>query len=157
MTSVFEAAGGEQGLLRLAQAWHERAVADEVVGHAFRHGFHPQHTERLAAYWGESLGGPPRFTELLGDETTVVRMHSGNGEHEEMDDHAIGCFDAAMTDVGLTPDDPLRRVLHDWFTWATRTNLTRYPRSPDDVPEGLEVPRWGWDGLVDPSGALSER
>ena len=86
MPTVLEAAGGEAGLLRLARAWHERVVADEVVGHAFRHGFHPQHTERLAAYWVEALGGPPRFTGTYGDESAVVRMHSGNGEHEDMDD-----------------------------------------------------------------------
>src|SRR3712207_3333956 len=144
MPTLFEAAGGEQGVLRLAHAWHARAVADEVVGHAFRHGFHPQHTERLAAYWAESLGGPPRFTEGCGDETSVVRMHSGNGEHVDMDDHAIACFDAAMSDVGLAADDPLRRVLHDWFSWMTRSSLARYPRSATDVPEGLRVPRWGW-------------
>ena len=155
MTTVFDAAGGEDGVLRLARAWHERAVADEVVGHAFRHGFHPRHTERLAAYWGESLGGPPRFTERYGDETAVVRMHSGNGEHEEMDDHAIACFDAAMTDVGLPTEEPVRAVLLEWFTWATRTNLTRYPRSADDVPAGLRVPRWGWDGL-EPSRAAAD-
>jgi hemoglobin len=29
-------------------------MADEIVAHAFSHGFHPQHSERLAAYWGEA-------------------------------------------------------------------------------------------------------
>jgi hemoglobin len=144
-TTLLEAAGGEAGVLRLAEAWHARAVADEVVGHAFRHGFHPQHTERLAAYWVESLGGPPRFTAAYGDESAVVRMHSGNGPHEEMDDRAIACFDAAMTDVGL--DAPVRRVLHAWFAWMTRESLARWSDSAEDVPAGLQVPRWGWDGL----------
>jgi hemoglobin len=49
MQSVFEAVGGEEGLLRLAHAWHARVMADQVVSHAFSHGFHPQHSERLAA------------------------------------------------------------------------------------------------------------
>ena len=43
--------GGNDGLRRLAEAWHKRVIADEVVAHAFSHGFHPQHTERLATYW----------------------------------------------------------------------------------------------------------
>src|SRR5262245_64070602 len=102
--TVYEAAGGSEGMLRLAEAWHERVMADEVVSHAFRHGFHPDHTERLAAYWAEALGGPPTFSERYGDETSVVRMHSGNGAHEEMDRRAITCFDQAMTDVGITED-----------------------------------------------------
>jgi hemoglobin len=33
--SVYEAAGGDGGLLRLAEAWHARVMADEVVSHAF--------------------------------------------------------------------------------------------------------------------------
>ena len=33
--SVHEAAGGDEGLLRLAEAWHRQVVADDVVGHAF--------------------------------------------------------------------------------------------------------------------------
>src|SRR5262249_6426801 len=91
MQSVFEAVGGEEGLLRLAHAWHARVMADEVVSHAFSHGFHPQHSERLAAYWGEALGGPATYSEKYGDETSVVRIHSGNGVHEEMDRRAIAC------------------------------------------------------------------
>ena len=74
MQNVYEASGGCEGLLRLAQAWHARVMADEVVSHAFSHGFHPDHTERLAAYWAEALGGPPRSTAELGDESFVVRL-----------------------------------------------------------------------------------
>ena len=85
MQTVFEAAGGDQGLLRLAMAWHARVMADDVVSHAFSHGFHPDHGQRLAAYWAEALGGPTTFSDCYGDETAVVRLHSGNGPHEEMD------------------------------------------------------------------------
>src|SRR5215510_9829017 len=99
--TLYEALGGREGVLRLAEAWHQRVLADGVVAHAFSHGFHPQHTERLAAYWGEALGGPTTYSESYGDETTVVKMHSGNGEHDEMDRRAIACFDQALADVGL--------------------------------------------------------
>ena len=147
MSSVYEAVGGDAGVLALAHAWHERVLADEVVAHAFSHGFDPHHTERLAAYWGEALGGPPTFTRRYGDETTVVRMHSGNGVHDEMDERAVACFDAALEDVGLT-GEPLRSVLHDYFAWATTATMAAYPESPDDVPDGLSIPRWSWDGLT---------
>jgi len=60
METIYEAAGGFDGLLRLAHAWHARVLEDEVVSHAFSHGFHPQHTERLAAYWAEALVGQQR-------------------------------------------------------------------------------------------------
>jgi hemoglobin len=145
MQSVYEAAGGDEGLLRLAHAWHSRVMADEVVSHAFSHGFHPEHTQRLAAYWAEALGGPPAYSGSHGDETSVVRMHSGNGVHDEMDRRAIACFDRALEDAGLTAE-PLRRVLHDYFAWATTTTMARYHESADDVPDGLVIPQWSWDG-----------
>jgi hemoglobin len=146
--SVYEAAGGDQGILKLAQAWHARVVADEVVSHAFSRGYHPEHTERLATYWMEALGGPARYSELIGDETSVVRIHSGHGTHEEMDRRAIACFDLALADVGLDRDDTLRQVLHDYFSWTTTNTMARYHDSADDVPEGRHIAHWSWDGLV---------
>jgi len=149
---VYDAAGGIGGLRRLAEAWHARVMADEEVSHAFSHGYRPDHSERLAAYWAEALGGPPMYSDAYGDETSVVRIHSGNGAHEEMDRRAIACFDQALADIGLAStglagDGRLRQVLHDYFAWATTTTMARYHRSADDVPEGLAIPRWSWDGL----------
>jgi hemoglobin len=152
MRTVHEAAGGDPGLLLLARAWHARVMADEVVSHAFSHGFHPKHSERLAAYWSEALGGPTTFSDAYGSETSVLRMHSGNGPHEEMDRRAIVCFDQAMADVGFADDTPVRQVLRDYFRWATTTTMSRYHESEDDVPDGLHIPHWSWDGLVSPMG-----
>jgi hemoglobin len=139
-----------EGMRRLAEAWHARVMADEVVNHAFNHGFHPQHTERLAAYWAEALGGPPAYTDAFGDETQVVRMHSGNGVHTEMDERAIACFDQALADANLDADPRLRTALHDYFAWATTVSMARYPdaESAEDVPQDMPIPRWSWEGLV---------
>lgn len=149
MATVYDAAGGLDGLLRLAEAWHVRVLADEVVSHAFSHGYRADHSERLAAYWAEALGGPPLYTGVFGDETAVVRMHSGNGPHEEMDRRAIACFDAALVDVGL--DERTRAALSAYFTWSTVQEMAAYHESADDVPDGLPLPRWSWDGLCPPS------
>lgn len=146
MDTVYEAVGGFDGLLRLAGAWHARVMADEVVSHAFSHGFRPDHTERLAAYMAEALGGPPMYSEAYGDESLVVRIHSGNGAHEDMDRRAIACFDQALADVGLGANQQLAKVLHDYFAWATTTTMAQYHESAADVPDGLKIPRWSWEG-----------
>jgi len=148
MQTVYEAAGGADGMRRLARAWHTRVMADDEVSHAFLHGYHPDHSERLAAYWGEALGGPPDYTAAYGDETSVVRIHSGNGPHEEMNRRAIACFDQALADAGLDGDERLRQVLHDYFAWAATTTMYRYHESAADVPDGLAIPRWSWNGLA---------
>ena len=148
MPTLYDAAGGAEGLHRLASAWHVRVMEDEIVSHAFSHGYRADHIERLAAYWVEALGGPTTYSDAYGDETAVVRTHSGNGPHEEMDRRAIACFDQALVDVGLANDDRLRQALHDYFAWATTTTMSRYHRSTDDVPDGLRIPHWSWQGLV---------
>jgi hemoglobin len=143
--SIYEAAGGRRAFVDLAHAWHARCLADPVVSHAFSHGYHPQHTERLAAYWAEALGGPPDYTGSMGDESHVVRLHSGNGEHEEMDERAQVCFAHALDDVGLSADLRLRSALTAYFRWATHA-MAAYPESADDVAAGLDLPSWSWDG-----------
>jgi hemoglobin len=64
-----------------------------------------------------------------------------------MDRRAIACFDQAMTDIALSQNDPVRAVLHDYFAWATTTTMSRYHESADEVPDGLRIPHWSWDGL----------
>jgi hemoglobin len=145
--SIYEAAGGRQAFINLARAWHARCLADPVVSHAFSHGYHPQHIERLAAYWAEALGGPAGYSGSMGDESRVVRMHSGNGEHLEMDERAQTCFAQALDDAGLPGDPRLRSTLKAYFRWATEA-MAAYPRSADDVPAGLPLARWSWDGPV---------
>ncbi|HXO34883.1 MAG TPA: hypothetical protein VN901_21300, partial [Candidatus Acidoferrales bacterium] len=66
MQTLFDAVGGIEGLRRLAEAWHRRVMADDVVAHAFSHGFHPHHVERLAAYWAEAFGGPTLYSDFYG-------------------------------------------------------------------------------------------
>lgn len=144
METVYEAAGGSEGMVALARAWHERVMADEVVSHAFHDDVEPDHVERLAAYWTEALGGPQAYTGVYGDETSVERRHSGNGEHDEMNRLAIACFDQAMTDIDLT-DPRLRQVLHDYFAWATFTPM--YQHNDEVIPDDLTIPRWSWDGI----------
>jgi hemoglobin len=65
-----------------------------------------------------------------------------------MDQRAIACFDRALHDAGLDRDERLRRVLHDYFAWATTTTMNLYQDSADDVPDGLHVAKWSWNGLV---------
>jgi hemoglobin len=146
--TVFEAAGGDQAMLDLAHAWHHRCLEDPVVSHAFSHpGQHPQHVERLAAQWAEMLGGPTLYSDTMADDAHMMRLHSGHGEHEDMDDRAQTCFALALDDAGLPADERLRGTLRDWFRWAT-SELAAYPRSADDVPDGLALPHWSWNGPV---------
>lgn len=143
--TIYEAMGGADALLALAEAWHRRCLADPILAHPFEGEIHPQHTERLAAYWSEQLGGPATYTESLGDYSHVVRVHSGNGPHEQMDGRAVAAFVLALDDVGIPTDPRLRFQLIAWFTWATAMLNHRWAM-PDEVPSDLPLPSWDWDG-----------
>ena len=146
--TLYEFAGGDDALLRLARAHHERCVADPELNHPFsKDDLNPAHVERLAAYWGEVLGGPPRYSEAMGDQSDLLDMHANNGPMDDLGRRFVVCFDAAVGDVGL-PDDPeFRQALHDYMTWAVSDVLVYAPVG-SQVPAGKRMPHWSWDGLV---------
>ncbi len=47
-------------------------------------------------------------------------------------------------------------MLHDYFAWATTTTMARYHHSAADVPAGLPIPHWSWNGLVDDTRPTGE-
>lgn len=71
-------------------------------------------------------------------------MHSGNGEHTEIDDNAVRCFTLALDAAGFS-GPALRATLEAYFRWAL-TAMARYPKSADAVPTGMPLARWSWDG-----------
>jgi truncated hemoglobin YjbI len=143
--TIYEAMGGADALLALSEAWHRRCLADPILAHPFEGGVHAQHTERLAAYWAEQLGGPALYTESVASYSDVVRVHTGNGPHEQMDGRAVAAFVFALDDAGIPTDERLRFQLIAWFTWATAMLNHRWT-ARDDVPGDLAFPRWDWNG-----------
>jgi hemoglobin len=146
--SLYEFTGGDDAFLALAAAHHARCLADRELNHPFSHpGQHPQHVERLAAYWAEVLGGPPAYTEQCADNTFVLQLHAGNGDMSDLGRRFVGCFVAAADDAGLPDDAEFRAALRAYMEWAVAEVLA-YGPSDASVPAHLPVPRWAWDGLV---------
>ena len=146
--SLYAFAGGEPAFLALAAAHHARCLADPELNHPFSHpGQHPQHVERLAAYWAEVMGGPPRFSHECGDHSAVLRMHAHNGDISDLGRRFVACFVAAADDAALPTDPEFRTALRAYMEWAVAEVLTY---SPVDavVPAGRPMPRWSWDGLL---------
>jgi hemoglobin len=145
--SLFEFAGGQPAFLRLAAAHHARCLADPELNHPFSHpDQHPQHVERLAAYWAEVLGGPPAYSRSCGDHTGVLQMHAGNGDMGDLGRRFVECFVSAADDAALPADPEFRRVLRAYMQWATDEVLS-YSDPDAAVLPGLPMPRWSWDGL----------
>jgi hemoglobin len=134
VTTLYEQAGGFDALLDLCNRWHALCLADPVAAHPFEHEMHPRHDERLAAYLSEALGGPALYTAGYGDESSMQRLHAGNGEHPDLDEVCLELFDQALADVGI--DGHTGRRVSAYFRRATQA-MSAYADSPDQVPNGL--------------------
>ena len=138
MGTLYEAVGGFDVILLLTRRWHELCLADPAAAHPFERELHPRHDERLAAYLAEALGGPALYTAGYGDESSVQRLHAGNGAHVELDEACLVAFDRALADTGIEADAATH--VSAYFRRATFAQRA-YADSPDQVPAGLEFNR----------------
>ncbi|HEY4412186.1 MAG TPA: group II truncated hemoglobin [Gaiellaceae bacterium] len=144
--TLYEVAGGDSAFLALAQAHHARCLADPELNHPFSHeDQHPQHVERLAAYWGEVLGGPPTYSQSCGDESFVLHLHAGHGDMTDLGRRFADCFALAMDDAGLPDDAEFRAAMNAYMRWAVDNVLAVSPEGAV-VPADVAMPRWSWDG-----------
>ena len=133
--SLYTDVGGFDRILALCKAWHARLQQDPLAWHPFEHGTHPHHDERLAAYLSEAFGGPPLYTAGYGNESTMLRIHAGHGEHAELDEACLAAFDLAVADVGLTGE--VAQQVSVYFRRATveqRQWGSPDAKVPDDLP-----------------------
>ncbi len=142
---MFEFAGGDPAFLALAAAHHERCLQDPELNHPFSHGGHPQHLERLAAYWAEVFGGPPRYSEAYGGHSAMLGIHAGQGAGEDYGPRFVACFMQAADDAGLPEDPEFRAGLRSYMKWAVDHVLSYSPPGAQ-VPASLSVPRWSLNG-----------
>jgi hemoglobin len=143
--TIYDAVGGDETFLEVARAFHARALADPELNHPFSHPGHPQHVERLAAYWAEALGGPPTYSSEMSDETAMLRIHANNGMGEDYERRFHACFMAALDDVGVSDDPKLRTALSSYMA-AALANVLQYSPKDAVVPDALAIPHWSWDG-----------
>jgi hemoglobin len=141
--SIFEFAGGEPAFQALAVAHHARCLADPELSHAFAQPGHPQHVERLGAYWAEVFGGPVRYPE---GHSGMLEVHARQGADADFGSLFVGAFAGAIEDAGLPEDREFRACLRDYMRWAVDEVLD-YSGPDARVPAGMRMPRWSWDGL----------
>ena len=124
--------GGFDAILALTRRWHELCLEDPEAAHPFEHELHPQHDERLAAYLAEAFGGPKLYSAGYGDESSMQRIHAGNGVHIDLDEACLTQFDKALNDIGIT--GPAAEMASSYFRRATEAQRAW---ANTEVPDGL--------------------
>ena len=143
--SIFEFAGGEDAFLALAAAHHERCLQDPELNHPFSRGVNPAHIQHLADYWAEVFGGPARYSESHGGHSGMLEIHARQGAGDDYGPRFVACFVHAADDAGLPEDPDFRAALRSYMEWAV-IEVISYAPPEAEVPTGLAVPRWGWNG-----------
>jgi hemoglobin len=80
----------------------------------------------------------------------MMALHAGQGAEADLGERFIMCFVQAADDAGLSDDPDFRNALRLYMEWAVRDVLSYSPRGTQ-VPSGLSVPHWGWNGLENSS------
>lgn len=144
--SIFEFAGGMPAFRDLAAAHHQRCLDDPVLNHPFSHPGHPDHLERLAGYWAEVFGGPATYEPGGNGHSRMLSIHASNGGDDDLGSRFLACFVQAMDDAHLPANPELRAAMKAYMEWAVK-GVMAYAPEGSEVPPGIPVPRWGWEGL----------
>ena len=131
--------------LALATEHHRLCLEDPELNHPFSHGTHPEHVERLAAYWAEVFGGPATFSESCGGHSAMLGIHAGQGAGDDYGMRFVACFVQAAEDAGLPADPEFRASLRAYMERAVAEVLACSPPGSMVLAE-LPTPRWGWEG-----------
>lgn len=141
--TIYDFMGGQEALLRLADAQYRRCLQDPVLTHYFGTTAHPDHVAHLAAWLGEVFGGPTTYTDELGGHNALLRHHANLDIAEDARRRFVEVFIEAADEVGLPDDAEFRRRLVEYLEWGTSIAV-EVSKPGADVTTSEPVPQWGW-------------
>jgi hemoglobin len=145
MPSLFEYAGGEEGLHRLEQIFYDSVLRDPVLQPLFGAG-KPTHVDHLTWFTAESFGGPDRFTRELGFGH-LIAVHRGLKITEPQRRRFVELYMAALDEAQMPTNPQFRQAVREHVEFGSRVALQNSHAATDEELHPLrEVPRWTWPG-----------
>jgi hemoglobin len=143
--SLYEHAGGEEGLHQLEQTFYDSVLGDPLLQPLFGEG-NPAHVEHLTWFTAESFGGPDRFSRELGF-WHLISVHRGLNITEPQRRRFVDLYMAALDTSGMPTDPEFRQAVREHVEFGSRVAMQNSHASTDDELHPLrEVPRWTWAG-----------
>src|SRR3954470_18070534 len=118
MPTMFEHAGGEQGLHRLEQIFYDSVLADPVLQPLFGAG-RAEHVDHLTAFTAESFGGSDRFSRELGF-AHLIDVHRGLHISEEQRQRFVDLYLEALDTAEMPSDLEFRDAVREHVEFGTR-------------------------------------
>lgn len=145
MPTLFEHAGGEEGLHRLEGTFYGKVLADPLLQPLFGEG-KPTHVDHLTWFTAESFGGPDRFSRELGFRH-LIDVHRGLEITEEQRARFVSLYMEALDEAGMPTDSAFRKAVLEHVEFGTQVAMQNsHARDESELHPIREVPRWTWDG-----------
>ena len=143
--TLYEHAGGDEGLHRLEALFYDKALADPVLREQFRQRV-PAHVDHLTWFTAESFGGPDRFTRELGFQYLIDR-HRHLDITDEQRDRFIAAYLEVLDEAGMPDDAPFRQAVREHVEFGARVAQQNSRAETDAELNPLTaVPHWNWPG-----------
>jgi CDGSH-type Zn-finger protein/truncated hemoglobin YjbI/ferredoxin len=152
--TLFEWAGGFTALRRMTHIFYETHVPEDPLLAPLFANMSPDHPERVAAWLGETFGGPKLHTEKYGGYDRMVSQHLGKTLSEEQRARWASLMIQSADEAGLPTDPEFRAAFVSYLEWGTRIaveNSTPGAKPPQHMP----VPRWWWVCDATPGSRVS--
>jgi hemoglobin len=143
--TLFEHAGGAEGLHRLEDHFYSSALADPVLQPLFGAG-QPEHVDHLTWFTAESFGGPDRFTREVGFGH-LINVHRNLKITEVQRRRFVELYLAALDAVDMPGDKSFRDGVRSHVEFGSQVAMQNSNAATDDeLHPILEVPIWTWGG-----------
>jgi truncated hemoglobin YjbI len=154
--TLFEWAGGAPALLRMTRIFYGKYVPEDPLLAPIFADMAPDHPERVAAWLGETFGGPKAYTETYGGYDRMVSRHLGRALREEQRARWVQLLCKAADDAGLPTDPEWRAAFVSYLEWGSRIAVEN-SQPEAHPPEHMPVPRWWWVCDATPGSRVSAR
>ncbi|KAB2376915.1 group II truncated hemoglobin [Actinomadura montaniterrae] len=144
MRTLYEHAGGHEGLHRFIDVFYGSLLADPLLKPLFGEG-RPTHVEHLTAFTAETFGGPDTFSREMGGFAHLIDVHRHLQITEEQRRRFVELYMAAADATGLPDDAPFRQALLEHVEFGTQVaKQNSHAKTDDELHPLREVPRWDW-------------
>lgn len=143
MESIYEHAGGDEGIHRVEEIFYAKVLEDDVLRSVFTERI-PTHVDHLTWFTAESFGGPGRFTRELGFQY-IINVHRHLRITDEQRQRFVDLYLEAVEEAGLPDDEPFRNAVRSHLEFGSNVaQQNSWAETDADLHPIREVPHWTW-------------
>jgi truncated hemoglobin YjbI len=152
--TLFDWVGGLPALTRMTRIFYGRYVPEDPLLAPLFADMAPDHPERVAAWLGETFGGPKVYTEKYGGYERMVSRHLGKALREEQRARWVQLLIKSADDAKLPADPEWRAAFVAYLEWGSRIAVENSQPGAHPQPH-MPVPRWWWVCDATPGSRVS--